>query len=285
MTTTLTLQRAVGPLVPAFAVLGFFVWFSNWIPQTRWEPPRARAIGAQMSPTDLARVGAVLVRERGCLTCHTIEPGAGIKGQGRGPNLAGLAARRSAGVPGGPSNLVAYLTQSLYEPGGYLVEGYANIMPASHRPPSKLTYEEVTAVVDYLMSLGGNPTVKVGDLPRPPAEASQAATAVSPAAAKPGAGATEVMALLEKSNCITCHSLKKGEVLVGPPFDATILRANAKTRGLSLDGYLMESIVVPRAFVQGDFKPDLMPEDYAKELTAGQLHTIVTYLAALEPKP
>ena len=285
MTAMQTLGRAVGPLVPALAVIGFFVWFSNWIPQTRWEPPRARAIGAQMSPTDLARVGAVLVRERGCLTCHTIEPGAGVKGQGRGPNLAGLATRRAAGVQGGPSTLVAYLTQSLYEPGGYLVEGYANIMPASHRPPSKLTYEEITAVVDYLMSLGGTPAVKVGELPRPPAESSQPAAVASPAVTRSGAGTTEAMALLEKHNCITCHSLKKGEVLVGPPFDATLLRANATARRLSLDAYLMESIVAPRAFVQGDFKPDLMPEDYAKELTAGQLHTIVTYLAALERKP
>ncbi|KAB2912024.1 MAG: cytochrome c [Hyphomicrobiaceae bacterium] len=285
MTATQTLGRAVGPLVPAFAVLGFFVWFSNWIPQTRWEPPRARTIGAQMSPADLARVGAGLVRERGCLTCHTVEPGAGVKGQGRGPNLAGLATRRAAGVPGGPPNLVTYLTQSLYEPGGYLVEGYANIMPASYRPPSKLTYEEMTAVVNYLMSLGGTPTVKVGDLPRLPAELSQPVAVASPVVAKSGTSATAAMALLEKHNCMTCHSLKKGEVLVGPPFDPVALRANAKARGLSLDAYLMESIVAPSAFVQGDFKPDLMPEDYAKDLTAGQLHTIVIYLAALEPKP
>ncbi|KAB2846997.1 MAG: c-type cytochrome [Hyphomicrobiaceae bacterium] len=285
MTATQTLGRAFGPLLPAFAVLGFFVWFSNWIPQTRWEPPRARAISAQMSPSDLARVGAVLVRERGCLTCHTIEPGVGLKGQGRGPNLAGLASRRAQGVPGGLSNLVSYLTQSLYEPGSYLVEGYANIMPASHRPPSKLTYEEVTAVVDYLMSLGGTPTVKVGDLPRPPAEASQPTAPASPVVAKPEASTREAMALLDKQNCITCHSLKKGEVLVGPPFDPVLLRENAKARGLGLEAYLMESIVAPRAFVRGDFKPDMMPDVYAKELTAGQLHTIVSYLAALEPKP
>ncbi|MGE0853665.1 MAG: c-type cytochrome [Hyphomicrobiaceae bacterium] len=285
MEATQTLGRAVGPFLPALAVLGFFVWFSNWIPQTRWEPPRARAISQQMSPTDLARVGAGLVRERGCLTCHTIEPGAGVKGQGRGPNLAGLAARRATGVAGGPSDLVTYLTQSLYEPGGYLVEGFANIMPASHRPPSRLTYEEITAVVDYLLSLGGTPTLKVGELPRPPAAASSPATAAAPTVARAGASTPETMALLEKHNCITCHSFKKGEVLAGPPFDPSILRTNAKVRGLSLDAYLMESIVVPRAFVQGDFNPELMPEDYSKELTAGQLHTIVTYLAALEPKP
>ncbi len=65
MSVTTTLQRTVTPVVPALVVLGFFVWFSNWIPQTRWEPPRTRTIGAQMTAVDLARVGALLVRERG----------------------------------------------------------------------------------------------------------------------------------------------------------------------------------------------------------------------------
>jgi hypothetical protein len=94
----MTLRRVVSPVVPALVVLGFFVWFSNWIPQTRWEPPRARTISAQMTPADLARVGAVLVRERGCLTCHTLEPSAWRQGQGRGP-IRESRARRATGVP------------------------------------------------------------------------------------------------------------------------------------------------------------------------------------------
>jgi hypothetical protein len=40
--------------------------------------------------------------------------------------------------------------QALYEPGAFLVEGYANIMPGSTRPPAKLGYEEVVAVINYL---------------------------------------------------------------------------------------------------------------------------------------
>ncbi len=283
MTTSLTLRRAVTPLIPAFVVLGFFVWFSNWIPQTRWEPPQARTIDAKMTPAELARLGGGLVRERGCLTCHTIEPGAGVKGQGRGPNLAGLASRRATGVSGGPTDLVDYLTQSLYEPGAYLVEGYASIMPAAHRPPSKLNFEEVTAVVDYLMSLGGTPAVKVGDLPRPPSEAG------APAAGAPEKGAvsaapTDPKALLQALDCVSCHSLTPGEVLVGPPFDPKALREKAAARGMSLEGYLIESIIQPRAFVGGDFPPDLMPPDYGTQMTAGQLHTIVTYLASLAPE-
>ena len=280
MSVTTTLQRTVTPVVPALVVLGFFVWFSNWIPQTRWEPPRTRAIGAQMTPADLARIGALLVRERGCLTCHTLEPGAGVKGHGRGPNFVGIASRRATGVPGGPSDLVAYLTQSLYDPGSYLVEGYANIMPASHRPPSKLTYEEVTAVVDYLMSLGGTPTVKVGDLPRSHAEAGRPAAVAAPTAV----GTTEPMAVLEKHNCLTCHALKAGEDRPGPPFTLAILREGAAARGLGLEAFIIESIILPRAFVRGDFTPDLMPDDYGAQLTAGELHAIVTYLSSSEPR-
>lgn len=278
MTATITFRRVVTPVVPALVVLGFFVWFSNWIPQTRWEPPRARTISAQTTPADLARIGVFLVRERGCLTCHTLEPGAGVKGQGRGPNFVGIASRRATGVPGGPSDLVTYLTQSLYDPGAYLVEDYANIMPPSHRPPAKLTYEETTAVVDYLMSLGGTPTVKVGDLARPSTEAG------SPRATASAAGAPGPMAVLEKQNCLTCHAFKVGEDRPGPPFALTNLRENAAARGLSIEAYLIESIILPRAFARGDFPPDLMPDDYGTQLTAGELHAIVTYLVSPEPK-
>ncbi len=280
MTTTKALRRVVTPVIPALVALGFFVWFSNWIPQTRWEPPRARVISAQMTPAELARLGMVLVRERGCLTCHTLEPNAGVKGAGRGPNLVGIAARRAKGVPGGPSDLVSYLVQSLYEPGAYLLEGYANIMPPSQRPPAKLTYEELTAVVDYLMSLGGAPSVKVGDLPRPAAEATRAAAAATSTAG----GATDVTAVLEKYNCLGCHSFKTDEDRPGPSFLLASLRESARARGLNLDAYLAESIVQPRAFVRGNFPSDLMPDDYGAQITAGELHAIVAYLATSERK-
>ena len=102
--------------IPALVVLGFFVWFANWIPQTRWEPPEKQEIGSTMSPIQLAKVGQSIVRQRGCLTCHTIEPTAGVKGQGRGPNLANIAVRRVHGIEGGPDVLVDYLLQALYEP-------------------------------------------------------------------------------------------------------------------------------------------------------------------------
>jgi len=264
--------------LPALVVLGFFVWFANWIPQTRWEPPKARQITKIMSPSELAGLGKVIVRERGCLACHTIEPGTGIKGQGRGPNLANIAARRAQGVTGGPDNLVEYLIQALYEPGAYLVESYANIMPSSVQAPAKLTYEEVTASVAYLQSLGGKPTVRVGDLPRPPAEAEIARASQEEAA-------TDVTApeeILAKFDCLACHSMNPGEVLVGPPFEAALLKKAAAARGVSPEAYVTESIVEPRAVEADDFPKETMPDDYGKRLTAEQIYVLTRYL--LEPE-
>ncbi len=267
----------VAATIPALVVLGFFVWFANWIPQTRWEPPEKQEISAGMTPVQLAKIGRTIVRQRGCLACHTIEPAAGVKGEGRGPNLAHIAARRARGVPGGDDTLVGYLAQALYDPGAFLVEGYANIMPVSTRPPAKLGYEEVVAVIDYLQSLGGAPSVKIGDVPRPPREA-----AVGVAVAGEGAAIADRTAMLTTFECTACHSLKRGEVLVGPPFDAALLRQAAAERGVSAEAYVMESIVSPQVFARGDFPADAMPQDYGERLTAGQLQAMVAYLLTRE---
>lgn len=273
--------------LPSLIVLGFFVWFANWIPQTRWETPKVRQIDAAMSPADLAVLGKAIMRERGCLTCHTIEPGAGIKGQGRGPNLDGVAERRAAGVANGPGTLVDYLTESLYAPGAYLVDGYANIMPTSVKAPAKLNREETAAVVAYLQSLGGTPTVTIATLPAAPDATATPARAdddTSPAGedAKPAMNDPEV--LLEAFACLGCHSLTSGEVLVGPPLDAAQLRSAAETHNASVETYLLQSIIDPRAVESEEFPAETMPDDYGERLTAAQLYALMRYLIAREAK-
>lgn len=264
--------------LPALAVLGFFVWFANWIPQTRWEPPRIRQVTAAMAPAELAELGKAIVRERGCLACHTIEPGTGIKGQGRGPNLADIAVRRAQGVAGGPDNLLDYLAEALYAPGAYLVEGYANIMPSSLKAPAKLSYEEATAVAAYLQSLGGRPTLRVGELPRPLSQTQEAAPAPGPSTA----AASEPEEILAAFDCLACHSLEPGEVLVGPPFEPARLTAAAAARGVSPEAYLLESIVAPRAVESDEFPKETMPDTYGKEMSAAQLHALTRFLLGRE---
>jgi len=272
----------VTPLIPAFVVIGFFVWFANWIPQTRWEAPRTQEISAALTPAELARVGQAIVRQRGCLACHTIEPGAGVKGGGRGPNLAGVAARRAQGVKGGPDNLVDYLAQSLYEPGGYLVEGFANIMPPSTGAPASLAYEEVVAVIAYLQSLGKAPTVRIGDVPKPAGtQGAGIATATAPASD----AAADPAALFASLACDGCHSLKAGEVKLGPALDMPSLKQAASERGMNLEAYLIESIVDPKAYERKGFPGGVMPPDYGSRLTAAQLDALLRYLTARKERP
>ena len=270
------------PLIPAFVVVGFFVWFANWIPQTRWQPPQAQEISATLTPAELAQVGQTIVRQSGCLTCHTIEPGAGVKGGGRGPNLAGVATRRAQGVKGGPDNLVEYLAQALYEPGAYLVEGYANIMPPSTGAPASLRYEEVVAVIAYLQSLGKTPTVKVGDVPKPAGV--RAAGGAKPAPAAPTASA-EPAAMFSSLGCDGCHGLKAGETKVGPALDAPSMKQAAAERKMSLEAFLMESIVNPKAYEKKGTPSGVMPQDYGTRINAAQLDALVRYLAAQGRQP
>jgi cytochrome c551/c552 len=272
------LSSSVSATIPALIVLGFFVWFANWIPQTRWQPPEKQEISSGMTPRQMSKVGKTIVRQSGCLTCHTIEPGVGIKGEGRGPNLANIAQRRAKGVPAGAGTLVTYLAESLYEPGAFLVEGYANIMPAAHRPPAKLGYEEVVAVIAYLQSQGGTPSIQLGDIPDPtqtPAAASVLAITAT----------GDRTTLLDQFGCLGCHSRTPGEILVGPPFVAALLRQAAAERGMSAEAYVMEAIVNPQAVERGDFLKATMPTDYGERLTAGQLTALVTYLLTGEEGP
>lgn len=257
--------------IPALAILGFFVWFANWIPQTRWEPPQKQEITTDMTPARLAAVGETIVRQRGCMACHTIEPGAGVQGGGRGPNWAGIATRRAQGVPGGPADLIGYLTQSLYEPSAHLVEGYADIMPSAIAAPAKFNYEEVVAAINFLQSMGGTPSVRVGDIPRPPDEALSTGAAPQEVSVDPAT-------VFSTFKCSGCHSLKAGEIRLGPALDTASLKNTAADRGVSPEAYMLESIVDPRAFEKGDFPPDVMPPDFGTRLTAGQLKALVDYL-------
>jgi len=267
----------LAPALPAMVVVGFFVWFANWIPQIHWDPPRKLQLSADMTPAELAAAGAIIVRERGCLACHTLEPGRGVQGGGRGPNLAGIAERRSQGVPGGAGDLIGYLTEALYEPGAYLVEGYMNIMPASTGAPAKLGYEEVVAVVNYLQSLGGTPSVRVGELeqPAPGASAAAATAGTAPPAATAGGDSA---ALLTELGCLACHSRTPGEVLLGPALAPDELRRAAAERDMSPEAFVMESIVEPEVYRRAGFDPGLMPGDYGTKLSAAQLKALVDQL-------
>jgi len=55
------LLAVANPAIPAILVLGLFVWFANWIPQTRWQPPEKRVIESASSPAQLAELGKTIL--------------------------------------------------------------------------------------------------------------------------------------------------------------------------------------------------------------------------------
>ncbi|MDH3297886.1 MAG: c-type cytochrome [Gemmatimonadota bacterium] len=109
-----------------------------------------------------------------CHTCHAV----GTQGSSvRGPNLgnspdgdqmmirAASRARDRSATLGVELTATDYLVESLVAPGIHLVPGFKDEMPIVYRPPIHLDSDELTSVVLYLQSLGGEPDAAAITLP------------------------------------------------------------------------------------------------------------------------
>ncbi|MCA1620322.1 MAG: cytochrome c oxidase subunit II [Acidobacteria bacterium] len=96
-----------------------------------------------------ASQGQKLFQERGCASCHQVEP-AGQ--QGRGPSLYGIFGKQQA-IEGGGSVTVdeSYIRESILNPQARLAAGFQNIMPTYQ---GQLSEEQVLQLVAYIRSLG-----------------------------------------------------------------------------------------------------------------------------------
>jgi hypothetical protein len=142
----------IGGLV--LATTGFYGYVGQMVPQKEVQPPQETALGGDLKPADMAKVGRQIMETKGfCLTCHTI----GKTGALRFPDLAGVDVRAKTRVAG--LSDVEYFAQSMYEPLAYVVEGFPPAMPPINKPPIGLTDQEILCVIAYLQSLGGTPTV------------------------------------------------------------------------------------------------------------------------------
>jgi mono/diheme cytochrome c family protein len=138
----------------------FYTYIGQLVPQKQIQPPPVIEISGELTPAELAKIGERLARDKGmCLTCHTIglPPGA----PHRYPDLAGVADRAKTRIAG--MDQVSYFAHSLCHPDEYLVEGFAKGMPAINKPPIGLTDPEMHAIVAWLQSQGGEPTITLKD--------------------------------------------------------------------------------------------------------------------------
>jgi len=152
MTIRIPLPIKLAALVVGTTAL--YTYIGQLVPQKEVLPPQETVMSTEMTTEELVEVGHKIAETKGiCLTCHTI----GQTGALRFPDLAGVGARAMTRVPG--MSDVEYLAQSLYEPNIFIVEGFTPGMPTINKPPIGLSDQEILAVIAWLQSMGGTPTV------------------------------------------------------------------------------------------------------------------------------
>lgn len=145
------------PLKIVALVLGataMYTYIGQLVPQKEVLPPEETVMSDDMTTDELVVVGLEIAQGKGlCFTCHTV----GKSGALRFPDLDGIAARADGRIEGLDS--LQYLARSIYFPDEFIVEGFSPGMPKIDKPPIGLTDQEIVAVLSYLQSLGGTPSL------------------------------------------------------------------------------------------------------------------------------
>lgn len=261
----------------AILVTLFYSYVGQTVPQKVTYPPESAELIADMTPVELAAVGEEIVAGKGtCLGCHTI----GSTSESlRFPDLGGIGAAAATREEG--KDDVAYLAESLYEPNQYIVEGFLGGMPTINKPPIGLSDDEIKAVIAYLQSLGGTPSVTletdIGYETEDQA-ASAATSAGSTAGATSGAAGSTLdgPGVFAAYGCAACHNIDTPDRGVGPSlFDAGSRLGKAE---------IYESIMEPDAVITDGYPGGVMTatleaSGFYQKVSSQELKALVDYLA------
>lgn len=150
----LTVPVPLRILALVLGATGLYTYIGQLVPQKEVQPPAETQMSEDMTSEDLAQVGLEIAEGKGlCFTCHTI----GKSGALRFPDLGGIATTAETRIEG--MGALKYLAESIYDPNTFIVPGFSPGMPVINKPPIGLSDEEIIAVIAYLQSLGGSPTV------------------------------------------------------------------------------------------------------------------------------
>ncbi len=193
-----------------------------------------------------------------CHTCHQI----GTRGSAvRCPNLENVAERAVAraaerakqGKPG--MTATGYLVESVSFPNNYVVDGFKGEMPFVYEPPISLNQEELTAVITYLQTQGGEvdqSAIKIpAEVVKRIGSGEKDAVAWAPyMEGDPVVGESLFFDTKSRAGCAKCHTVKERGAKVGPE-----LTTVAGTRTVQ---FLVESILKPSAVIASGFEPYLV---------------------------
>ena len=268
------MMNAIKICVFTILVAAFYSYVSQMVPQKVTYPPEETELGANMTTEELVTAGEEIASGKGtCLTCHTVSGETG----GRFPDLANIglvAADRKAGFSD-----VEYLAESLYDPNEYIVDGFLPGMTPIADPPIDLNDQEILAVVAYLQSLGGVPTVTLDTELRWQSEENSASAAASAQASAPAGPSAENLSgeeLFAMYACGTCHSVTEPTPLLGP----SLYNAGNDFSTAELYEAIMDpDAVVSEGFAAGLMSAQLSATGFYDKISSSQLKTLVDYLA------
>ncbi len=198
-----------------------------------------------------------------CHTCHAV----GTRGRSvRGPNMGASAdgdammiraaqrARQRSAELGSDMTATEYLVESLVDPSVHLVTGFKDEMPIVYQPPVHLDPNELTSVVLYLQSLGGQPDSASIAIPREVRLSRRAALAVTPWQPYLEGDSAKGRALFfdpdGRARCAKCHRVGDEGGDIGPE-----LTAVAGTRTTQS---IVESLLQPSASIPAGYETELI---------------------------
>lgn len=266
--------------VMVFSVLTLLVFtgFANLLPQVQSDAPSDEEVpaGAMDMPAFIAYGEELFSGAGTCTLCHN--------DLGRAPDLlqidlrADFEARLADPLYDGPKDIESYLRESLVMPSAYVVPGFGkkgtndteSPMPAADKPPIGLNDVQMDAIIAFLEDLAGyEPTVAL------PTDEEAAPVPETPAATgdQGEAAATTAEEAIDKYFCAACHDLFGSEADLGPG-----LRGVGARLG---EGGIMVAILDPNAEITEGYEPDIMPQDFAQQMSASELKLITDYLMNL----
>ncbi|MBI4827930.1 MAG: c-type cytochrome [Nitrospinae bacterium] len=239
-------------------------------------PPQEAKISGEMTMDQFIALGKTVYEGKGtCTLCHN--------SLGRAPLLeqvAQVAPERLADAryKGEAKSVEEYIHESMVKPSAYVVAGFGkkgtndtvSPMPDVSGGAINLNAAEMAAVIAFLQDVGGvevTAQIPTGEAAAPAAEGAAPAPA-------PAADAKEA---LVKFGCNTCHMhplIAEGGDM-GPDLAQVAATAGKRKPGMSAEQFIVESIIDPNATLAKGFEPDMMPPDFAQQMTVAEMNMIV----------
>ncbi|MDH5638978.1 MAG: cytochrome C [Nitrospinota bacterium] len=243
-------------------------------------PPQEEKLGGDITMDQFIAVGEKIYNGKGtCPLCHNPVGG-------RAPLLEPVASVSMERIKdprynGKATTIEEYIYESMVEPSAMVVVGFGkkgtndtvSPMPDVSRGAIGLSEVEINAVIAYLQNIAGvDVTVPLPTGDSAPAEEEE------PAEVKLAESPKEAFA---KFDCVSCHmgpEIEEGGD-IGPDLTVLATVAGKRKKGMSAKQFITESILDPNAFVGPEMEGDMMPDDYAEQMTVAELNMIVDALA------